>query len=124
MSTTEGVKKTIRPEAWRRFNATTRDLVETVVDDWIIKYSLDSGNLPVHNADRETVRQWITGVHGRASHQLMGSGMKGFSYSNPHAEALIGYFFYLYLSKQSWYAQFSKEHPDVIPKAIRMHDQT
>lgn len=88
MSTAEGIAKNKKPEAWRRFNATTRDLVETVVDDWIIKYSLDSGNLPVHNADRETVRQWITGVHGRATHQLMGSGMKGFSYSNPHAEAL------------------------------------
>jgi hypothetical protein len=98
-------------------------LVETVVDDWIIKYSLDSGNLPVHSPDRETVGQWIAGVHGRATHQLIGSGMRGFSSSNPHAEALIGYFFYQYLSKQSWYKQFSKEHPDVIPKAIRMHEE-
>ena len=88
-------------------------MVESVVLDWLNKYPLESptGKLSVENpADKEQVKQWVTGVWGRISHQLTDSGLP---IDNRKILAMARDVFNREVARHPWYEQIK----DLLPTA-------
>ncbi len=105
-----------REKRFRRLNATTRDIIENIVIDWINKYYLEDSNLAIKNYDdAEQVRAWVTGVWGRISHQLSQSGLK---YDNNSVLAHAGKVFFEQIGHLAVYEKL-KPH---LPTLVTMHE--
>lgn len=101
---------------FRKLNATTKDVIENIVIDWMNKYPLTDGNLAVKDFDNpEAVRGWVTGVWGRISHQLSQSGLK---YDNNSVLSQAGKSFYEQVSHLATYERI-RPH---LPAFVTMHD--
>lgn len=77
-----------------------RDIIESVVIDWLNKYPLQGENeLSVKNPnDPAQIKLWISGVWGRITHQILSSGL-------PFDDSLI-----LNIARNSLYDQLAP-HP-------------
>lgn len=99
---------------FRQLNATTKDIVETIVIDWINKYYLEDSNLAIKNFDDSAqVRAWVTGVWGRISHQLSESGLK---YDNSSVLAHAGKVFYEQIGHLAAYEKLRPHLPTLVTK--------
>jgi hypothetical protein len=65
-----------KPEILKSFNSRTRNMVENIVIDWMTKYYIDDSNLAVSDYDDPAqIQNWVKGVWGRITHQILGSGL-------------------------------------------------
>ncbi|TSC85656.1 MAG: hypothetical protein G01um10148_1042 [Parcubacteria group bacterium Gr01-1014_8] len=104
-------------KGFRQLNATTRDVIESVVIDWIDKYYIENSNLAVkHFNNPEEIKLWVQGVWGRITHQLSGSGLP---YNNDVILANAGKSFFDLISRHREYEKI-KPH---LPRAVTMHDK-
>jgi hypothetical protein len=57
-------------------DAETKDMIETVVIDWMNKYPVESGNLAITDPENtDQIKAWVGGVWGRITDEISHSGL-------------------------------------------------
>lgn len=113
-------EKTGRREILKSFNSRTKDMVENIVIDWMTKYYIDDSNLAVADyEDAAQIQKWVTGVWGRITHQILGSGLP----RSEDLQKLAAYYFNDQISGHRHYDKIRPHLPGQGKKAADTEDR-
>jgi hypothetical protein len=92
------------------FDEINRDIIDSVVVDWLNKYPLqgESALSVVDPDDAESVKTWVNGVWGRITHQIVSSGLP---FDNAQILKVARKTFYAQLSAHPWYEKIKPYLP-------------